>query len=184
MPFATSRPGAAPSAFRRSPSVGARAHWVNGVRFRFASGLGSEQPSGMRDFHGLRVWRAGHQLTLSVYHETQKYPADERFGLRAQMRRSAASIPTNIAEACGRQGDGDQVRFFHFAMGSASELEYQLELSRDLGYVTGEVSKNLTAQVVDVKRMLSGLTRPRTADGGQRMADPGPRKADGGGRTA
>lgn len=124
----------------------------------------------MRDFRGLRVWQAAHRLTLLVYRTTSDYPADERFGLRAQMRRAAASIPTNIAEACGRRGDGDQNRFFQFAMGSACELEYQLLLSGDLKYLTELDCRTLAEMVIDVKRMLSGLTRPRTADGGRLKA--------------
>lgn len=127
----------------------------------------------MRDFRGLRVWRAAHQLTLAVYRASAKFPIDERYGLRAQMRRSASSVPTNIAEGCGRRGDGDQGRFFQIALGSASELEYQTLLSHDLGFLSNDQYDFVSEMVVDVKRMLSGLTRPRMADGGWRKAGRG-----------
>jgi four helix bundle protein len=88
----------------------------------------------MKDFKELKVWVKAHQLTLAVYQATTTFPKEELYGLTSQMRRSAASIPTNIAEGCGRGSDDDFRRFLQIAMGSASELEYQLLLAHDLGY--------------------------------------------------
>jgi four helix bundle protein len=124
----------------------------------------------MRDFRGLRVWQEAHRLTLAIYSASSRFPVDERYGLTSQMRRAASSIPTNIAEACGRRGDADQSRFFQFAMGSACEVEYQLLLALDLQILTEAQCKPLSQMVVDVKRMLSGLTGFRMADGGRRKA--------------
>jgi four helix bundle protein len=88
----------------------------------------------MRDFRKLKVWEKSHQLTLSVYEITGGFPDDERFGLTSQMRRACTSIPTNIAEGCGRDGHAELARFLQIAMGSASELEYQLLYSERVGH--------------------------------------------------
>jgi four helix bundle protein len=81
------------------------------------------------------------------------------FNLRNQMIRAAISVPSNIAEGCGRSGDRELRRFCRMALGSGSELEYHLLLARDLGLLTGPVYEPLAAQVVEVKRMLAGLIR-------------------------
>ncbi|MCP3868553.1 MAG: four helix bundle protein [Gammaproteobacteria bacterium] len=119
----------------------------------------------MRDFHRLKVWEKAHRLTLSIYEHTRHFPADERYGLTSQIRRAATSIPTNIAEGCGRSGDRELARFLSIAAGSASELEYQILLSRDLGYVNDDGYRTLNKQVIEVKRMLSAFLEKLTADG-------------------
>src|SRR6266581_7156487 len=86
----------------------------------------------MKDFRQLKVWDRAHQLTLAIYPVTATFPRDETYGLTSQMRRAASSIPSNIAEGCGREGDAELSRFCQIARGSASELEYQLLLARDL----------------------------------------------------
>ena len=92
----------------------------------------------MRDFRALKVWQRSHRLTLAVYNATGKSPRKDReetYGLTAQLRRCATSIPANIAEGCGRSGDAELARFMLIAMGSASQLEYHMLLARDLGYL-------------------------------------------------
>lgn len=89
----------------------------------------------MKDFRDLVVWQKAHDVALRVYQFTRPFPTEERYGLTAQLRRSASSIGANIAEGCGRGSDADFRRFLHIAMGSASELEYHLLLSRDLHYL-------------------------------------------------
>ncbi|MGA2984386.1 MAG: four helix bundle protein [Terriglobia bacterium] len=89
----------------------------------------------MQDFKKLKVWEKGHQLTLTVYKLTARFPKEELYGLTSQMRRAAASIVCNIAEGCGRTGGADFARFLQMATGSASELEYQLLLARDLNFL-------------------------------------------------
>ena len=87
----------------------------------------------MRSFKELLVWQKAHRFALDVYGATRDFPSEERFGLTSQLRRSAASIASNIAEGCGRVGGRDLARFLSIAAGSASEAEYQLLLSCDLG---------------------------------------------------
>ncbi len=109
----------------------------------------------MKDFRKLKVWEKAHRLVLSVYKLTRHFPADERFGLTLQIRRAATSVPTNIAEGCGRSSDRELARFLSIAAGSASEVEYQILLSGDLGYIEEDTYRDLLKQVIEIKRMLS-----------------------------
>lgn len=119
----------------------------------------------MQDFRKLNVWEKAHRLTLRIYGLTGGFPRAEMFGLTSQMRRSSSSVPTNIAEGCGRGTNADLARFLQMAMGSASELEYQLLLARDLSYLPAEAYPGFEADVLEVKRMLAALigrVRPAT----------------------
>jgi four helix bundle protein len=109
----------------------------------------------MRDFHDLVVWQRSHELTLQVYRATEKFPKVEAFGLTSQIRRASASIPTNLAEGCGRWGDGDMGRFVQIAMGSASEVAYLMLLASDLGYVSSADYEVLSSQLNEIRRMLT-----------------------------
>ena len=111
----------------------------------------------MRDFRALVVWQRAHQLTLALYRATDCFPKSEAFGLTSQIRRAGASVPTNLAEGCGRCGDGDMGRFIQIAMGSASELQYLILLASDLGYLTPEAGTSLAAELEQVRRMLTAL---------------------------
>lgn len=109
----------------------------------------------MRDFRELNVWKKAYQLTLDVYKSTRNFPREELYGLPSQIRRSAASIPANIAEGCGRAGKAELSRFFQIAMGSASELEFHLLLARDIGLLSGADHNQLSGQAIEVKRRLT-----------------------------
>lgn len=113
----------------------------------------------MKDFRTLIVWQKSHELTLAVYSATKQFPKEELFGLTSQMRRSSSSIPTNIAEGCGRGSNADFQRFLQIAFGSANELDYQLILSNDLNYLDGENRQRLDALLLEIKKMLSTLIR-------------------------
>ena len=119
----------------------------------------------MRDFRELKVWQKAHQLTLSVYKATRRFPKDEMYGLTSQMRRASTSIAANIAEGSGRGTDPEMVRFLHIAMGSAAELEYLLLLARDLAYLNGMTYEQLTNEVTQVKRMLTSFIQKLKAEG-------------------
>jgi len=129
----------------------------------------------MQDFRNLVVWQKSHQLALSVYRVTTGFPREEQFGLISQMRRAAVSIPSNIAEGCGRGGDTEFARFLQMALGSSCELEYQFLLSHDLGWLEKMDFERLQPDLVEVRQMLSGLlarlrlpksnsVRPKRAD--------------------
>jgi four helix bundle protein len=112
---------------------------------------------GMKDFHNLKVWEKAHKLTLMIYQVTKEFPKDELYGLINQMRRSSASIPTNIAEGCGRDSQADMTRFFQMAMGSSSELEYQLILAHDLQYLNEKDFLELSTELSEMRRMLNAF---------------------------
>ena len=118
----------------------------------------------MRDFRNVKVWSKSHRLALDVYEASRKFPTDERYCLTTQMRRSAASIPTNIAEGCGRGSEADFARFLQIAAGSASELEYQLLLACDLKLLNEQIYEQLNRDVTEVKRMLYSFIATLKAD--------------------
>ena len=112
----------------------------------------------MRNYKDLVVWEKAHKLTLAIYKETNAFPKEERFGLTSQVRRASSSIPSNLAEGCGRRSDGEMGRFIQIAMGSGAELSYHLLLCRDLDILgTAEFSR-LSADLDEVLRMLSALS--------------------------
>jgi four helix bundle protein len=111
----------------------------------------------MKDFHGLKIWQRSHRLTLAVYRATQPFPKDEMYGLTSQIRRASASIPANIAEGCGRQGDLELARFFQMAMGSACELEYHLLLAFDLKLLKESEYSPISREVIEIQKMLAAF---------------------------
>ncbi len=113
----------------------------------------------MKDFRKLIVWEKAHALTLAIYRETAGCPREELYGITSQMRRASASVAANIAEGCGRAGDGGFHRFLNTSAGSAVEVEYFLLLARDLGLLSSARYDKLQTQVIEVQRMLSGLLR-------------------------
>jgi four helix bundle protein len=118
----------------------------------------------MQSFRNLKVWEKAHILTLNVYKASRGFPREELYGLTSQMRRSSASIGANIAEGCCRKGDTELGRFLQIAMGSASELEYQLLLARDLEMINSLDFQRLSGEVVEVKKMLAALIHKLIAD--------------------
>ena len=118
----------------------------------------------MKDFRDLKVWRKAHELTLAVYRATVRFPAQERYGLTSQLRRGTTSIASNIAEGCGRSGDADFARCLQIALGSASEVEYQLLLAKDLELLSPATHRRLDSQTTEVKRMLASLIQKLRAE--------------------
>ncbi len=109
----------------------------------------------MKNFKDLLIWQRSHQLTLNIYKASTSFPPEEKFGLTSQIRRASASIPTNIAEGCGRQSDAELHRFLAIAMGSASELGYQLLLAKDLNYLPESLFSLLNNELLEIKKMLN-----------------------------
>lgn len=132
----------------------------------------------MGDFKKLEVWQVAHRVTCQVYRATASFPKTEMYGLTAQLRRSASSIPANIAEGSGRRGDVEFGRFVRISLGSATELEYHLLLSRDIGLLEPSEYDELSGEVLRVQCMLARLNqalrrpnRPPTKSGAkQRIA--------------
>jgi len=113
----------------------------------------------MQRFTDLKVWQRSHQLTLEIYRVTCSFPSAERFGLISQLRRAAASVPTNIAEGSKRQSNQEYARFLNIAEASLVETEYLLMLSRDLGFLAQDSSEVMLQEVTEIAKMLSGRRR-------------------------
>lgn len=113
----------------------------------------------MKDFRSLKVWEKAHEMTIAVYKETKNFPKEELYGLVSQMRRAASSIPTNIAEGCGKHSEKEFANFLQIAMGSASETEYLIFLSGELEYISKDKTQVLINQVTEIKKMLASLIK-------------------------
>jgi len=118
----------------------------------------------LRDFRKLAVWNKAHALAIGVYRATASFPKDEQYGVTSQLRRSASSVAANMAEGCGREGVAELARFLNISMGSASELEYHIELGRDLGFLDERSYTRLSASVTEVKRMLAAFIQKLKPD--------------------
>jgi four helix bundle protein len=113
----------------------------------------------MSDYKKLKVWEDAHKFTVDIYNITKTFPNNEQYGLTSQIRRSASSIPTNIAEGCGQLDNGNLIRFLGISKGSAFETEYQLLLAKDLNYITNEEYKLLIAKIQSIIHMLITLVK-------------------------
>ncbi len=111
----------------------------------------------MRDFKKYDIWKISHELVLSIYDISNDFPQSEIFGLTSQIRRASASVPTNIAEGCGRTSDAEFSRFLTIALGSATETEYLIILAKDLEYIDSEIYETLSETVNHIKRKIYSL---------------------------
>lgn len=111
----------------------------------------------MQRFTDLKVWQRSHAWVLAVYELTARYPDHERFGLSQELRRSARSVPSNIAEGSKRKGPRDYAHFLNIAEASLAEAEYQLILARDLGYATAQKTEPVLAEAQEIAPMLFRL---------------------------
>lgn len=110
-----------------------------------------------KSYQDLDVWRKAMALTKDIYRITSSFPGEERFGLTNQMRRAAVSIPSNVAEGHARVGRNEFRHFISVAMGSTAELETQILLSADLGYLQESEKENLSMRLDTIGKMLRGL---------------------------
>jgi len=108
-------------------------------------------------YHDLKVWHGAMELTTKIYSITRKFPAEEMYGLSAQLRRAAVSVPSNIAECKGRSSDKELLQFLSHARGSMYEVQTQLEIAELLGFLTKTDYDEVRQQTVAVGRMLNGM---------------------------
>jgi len=113
----------------------------------------------IRGYHDLEVWQRAMDLVVESYQITKGFPTDERYGLTAQLRRAAVSIPSNIAEGRGRRGLAGFLYHLSIANGSLMELETQLRLGVRLSYLSEQQANNVFRRTAEVGRLLAGLTR-------------------------
>jgi len=113
----------------------------------------------IKSYKDLIGYQKGYSLSLEIYKVTKDYPQDERFGLISQMRRSAVSIPCNIAEGYSRKNIKEYIQFLYVAYGSCSELETLISLSQDLGLLNTEKYEKLDTLQQEVSKLLNGLIK-------------------------
>ena len=113
----------------------------------------------LKNYKELKVWQRSYQLCLEIYRITKEFPKEERYGLTSQTRRAAVSVPSNIAEGYGRKTTLEYIQALYIAYGSNCELETQILLSGDLGYINEEGIKKLQEEISEVERMLKALIK-------------------------
>ena len=107
----------------------------------------------------LEVWKKSMEMVLEVYQITKGFPGEEKYGLIAQIRRAAVSVPSNIAEGAARNTKREFINYLHTAQGSLSELDTQLELSLGVGYLASESLKPIQDLIQSIDKMLTGLIK-------------------------
>ena len=113
----------------------------------------------IRNFYDLRVWVESHELVIMVYKITKLFPKDEQFGLTNQLRRASVSITSNIAEGFGKRSIKDRVNFYTIALGSLYEVQNQLMISRDIGYLENGAWDNFEDRIILISKMLNSLIK-------------------------
>jgi len=113
----------------------------------------------MKTYRDLLVWQKAMSLVTEIYRASKSFPQIEAYGLTSQLRRCAVSIPSNMAEGYGRHSTQEYLRFLHIAAGSLYELQTQVEISRNLGYLDRSETERLYALSREIERMLSSLIR-------------------------
>ena len=113
----------------------------------------------LKNYKELKVWQKAYQLCLEIYRATSEFPKEERFGLISQIRRAVVSVVSNIAEGYGRRTTTEYIRFLYIAYGSNCELETQMLLSGDLGYIESAKLKGIIEKIQEVERMLKALIK-------------------------
>ena len=109
----------------------------------------------MQDYRQIKIWQRSHRLVLEIYKLTESFPKHELHGLTSQIRRSAYSIPMNIAEGRSKSSDSDCARFLDIASGSAGELDYQLLLVKDLGLIDSNCYSKYSSELEEIRKMLN-----------------------------
>ena len=113
----------------------------------------------MNSFRELKVWQKAMNLVTNIYTTTTNFPQNEQFGLTSQIRRSSVSIPSNIAEGFGRNTKNEFVRFLRISIGSLFELQTQLEISKNLNFITFEKFDNILSDSIEIEKMLKALIK-------------------------
>ncbi len=113
----------------------------------------------MHRFKELEVWKRSVKLAKAIYHLTQGFPSSERFGLISQLNRCSVSIPSNIAEGAGRNTNGEFNQFLGISTGSLYELETQLIISNEIGFVSKDDLESISIEIEEINKMIIGLKK-------------------------
>ncbi len=115
--------------------------------------------SKIRTFKDLDAWKEGHKVVLMIYEITKDFPREEIFGLTMQMRRCSVSVTSNIAEGFSRQSYREKVQFYSISQGSVTELQNQLQIARDVKFLSNELFENISIQLIKVHKIVNGLIK-------------------------
>lgn len=113
----------------------------------------------IKSFTDLEAWKESHKFVLIIYKITKEFPKNEMFGLINQLRRAAVSIVSNIAEGFTRESSKEKARFYFISKSSNTEVQSQLLIARDLGYISEEVFSDAAKQSIKVNKLVSGLIK-------------------------
>lgn len=113
----------------------------------------------IKTFRDLKIWQQSMELVTEIYRATSSFPGEEKYGLTSQLRRSSVSIPSNISEGFGRNSQGDFKRFVNISMGSLFELQTQIEVAKNLEFISKEIFENLYDHSREIERMISSFIR-------------------------
>lgn len=117
------------------------------------------QESRIKSFTDLFSWKFGHKLVLEIYRITKTFPKEELFGLTNQIRRAAVSVTSNIAEGFSRHSYKEKIQFYHIALGSVTEVQNQLLIAKDIGYLNSIDFNSIANQTVEVNKLINGLIK-------------------------
>lgn len=118
-----------------------------------------EQSAKIESFTDLVAWQEGHKLVLMIYRITRKFPREEMFGLTSQLRRAAVSITSNLAEGFSRKSYSEKLQFYSMSLGSLTEVQNQLLISRDIEYILRADFEKIAEQTVIVSKLMNGLIK-------------------------
>jgi four helix bundle protein len=113
----------------------------------------------IRFFTQLHVWQEGHKLVILIHRCLKEFPDNQQYGLSNQMSRASISITSNVAEGFGRISYKEKIQFYHIAQGSLTELQNQLLVARDIGYISQKRFKEIAEQTILVHKLLSGFIK-------------------------
>ena len=114
---------------------------------------------GVKNHKDLEVWKKSIEFVTSIYRITKLFPQEEIYGLTNQLRRAAVSVPSNLAEGAARKSKVEFKQFLHVALGSLSEVETQLIISKNIRYINTDSFKKLNEELVTIRKMLIGLIK-------------------------
>jgi len=119
----------------------------------------NQESEKIKSFTDLDAWKEGHRLVLDIYKITKNFPKEEMFGLTNQLRRAIVSFTSNISEGFSRNSYKEKLQFYSMALGSLTEVQNQLLIARDIGYITNEEFKKLAEQTIKVSKITNGLIK-------------------------
>jgi four helix bundle protein len=111
----------------------------------------------VKNFKSLEIWQRSRRLVKTVYMLLELFPSDEKFGLVSQLKRASISVPSNIAEGCGRRTNKDLSRFLDISVGSLCEIETQIYLALDLTFISNEQSIEILKETIEIRKMIIGF---------------------------